>query len=101
MVGVYTGAMLNFPLGDLFDKQITLRWGQSNVRAWTDGLYDLLRDGDVLDAASLVTHRSARSALPTSTRFPCLPAACISPDYRRGRKIIGLRGSAERASDHR
>ena len=56
VVGVYTGTMLNFPLGDLFDKQITLRWGQANVRAWSDGLYDLLRDGDVLDAAAMITH---------------------------------------------
>lgn len=54
--GVYTGPMLNFPLGDLFDKQIALRWGQANVHAWSDGLYDLLRDGDVLDAAALITH---------------------------------------------
>jgi threonine dehydrogenase-like Zn-dependent dehydrogenase len=54
--GVYAMWMLNFPIGDLFDKQISLRWGQANVRRWTDGLYDLLRQGDPLDAAGLVTH---------------------------------------------
>jgi threonine dehydrogenase-like Zn-dependent dehydrogenase len=53
--GVYAMWMLNFPIGDLFDKQISLRWGQANVRRWTDGLYDLLKQGDPLDAAGLVT----------------------------------------------
>ncbi len=36
VTGVYTGAMQMFPLGDLFDRQVTLRWGQANVRRWTD-----------------------------------------------------------------
>ena len=54
--GVYAMWMLNFPIGDLFDKQVGLRWGQANVRRWTDGLYDLLRNGDPLDAAGLVTN---------------------------------------------
>jgi len=55
VTGVYTGAMQMFPLGDLFDKQVALRWGQANVRRWTDTLQQLLREGDPLGAADLVT----------------------------------------------
>jgi threonine dehydrogenase-like Zn-dependent dehydrogenase len=62
--GVYAMWMLNFPIGDLFDKQISLRWGQANVRRWTDGLYQLLRDGDPLDAAGLVTNVASLDEAP-------------------------------------
>ncbi|HWB67471.1 MAG TPA: glutathione-dependent formaldehyde dehydrogenase, partial [Mycobacteriales bacterium] len=56
VIGVYAMWMLNFPIGDLFDKQIGLRWGQANVRRWTPVLEQLLRDGDPLNAAGLVTN---------------------------------------------
>jgi threonine dehydrogenase-like Zn-dependent dehydrogenase len=55
VIGVYSSWMPAFPLGDLFDKQITLRWGQANVRRWTDEIQQVLLDGDPIDAASLVT----------------------------------------------
>jgi threonine dehydrogenase-like Zn-dependent dehydrogenase len=55
VVGVYGGWFPQFPLGDLFDRAITLRWGQANVRRWTDQLLALLREGDPLDAAGLIT----------------------------------------------
>ena len=42
VTGVYAGAFHLFPLGDLFDKQITLRWGQANVRRWTGDILPLL-----------------------------------------------------------
>ena len=54
--GVYSGAMPMFPLGDLFDKQITLRMGQANVRRWTDDILPLLTDEDPLGTADLATH---------------------------------------------
>jgi threonine dehydrogenase-like Zn-dependent dehydrogenase len=54
--GVYTGPMQMFPLGDLFDKQITIRMGQGNVRRWTDDILRLLTDDDPLDAEQLITH---------------------------------------------
>jgi threonine dehydrogenase-like Zn-dependent dehydrogenase len=56
VIGVYGGWYLRFPLGDLFDRQVSLRWGQANVRAWTDELLALIRDGDPLRAAGLVSH---------------------------------------------
>ncbi|AUS80495.1 glutathione-dependent formaldehyde dehydrogenase [Actinoalloteichus sp. AHMU CJ021] len=55
--GVYAAWMPRFPLGDLFDRNVTLRWGQAHVRAWTDTLLDVLRDGDPLGAAELVSHQ--------------------------------------------
>ena len=53
--GVYGGWFPNFPLGDLFDRAITLRWGQANVRRWTEPLLEVLRSGDPIDAAGLVS----------------------------------------------
>lgn len=56
MSGVYAAWMPQFPVGDLFDKQITIRWGQADVRRWTDDVQASLRDGDPIDAAGLVTN---------------------------------------------
>jgi len=55
--GVYVGLEQNFPLGDLFDKQIQIRMGQANVRRWTDEIVPLLTDEDPLGTGDLVTHR--------------------------------------------
>lgn len=64
VIGVYGGWMPSFPLGDLFDKQITLRWGQANVRRWTDELIKVLQNGDPIGAASLVTHEAPLAQAP-------------------------------------
>ena len=44
--GVYGGAIDPMPMLQLFDKQITLRMGQANVRRWIDDILPLLGDGD-------------------------------------------------------
>jgi threonine dehydrogenase-like Zn-dependent dehydrogenase len=54
--GVYTGHYPLFPLGDLFDKQLTIRMGQANVRRWVDDILPLLDDDDRLGVESLATH---------------------------------------------
>jgi threonine dehydrogenase-like Zn-dependent dehydrogenase len=54
--GVYMSAMPAFPIGDLFDKQIAIRWGQANVRRWVDDLLPLLTDDDPLGVHNLTTH---------------------------------------------
>ncbi len=65
VTGVYGGWMPRFPLGDLFDKQITLRWGQANVRRWTDELLRIIRDeGDPFHAADLVTTEAPLKRAP-------------------------------------
>lgn len=41
----------------LFDKQITIRMGQANVRRWTDELFDLLfTDDDLFGVETIATH---------------------------------------------
>jgi threonine dehydrogenase-like Zn-dependent dehydrogenase len=55
VTGVYGGWMMRFPIGDLFDKQVALHWGQANVRRWTDRILEVLRAGDPIDAGGLVT----------------------------------------------
>ena len=54
--GVYGGMFPAFPLGDIFDKQITIRMGQANVRRWVDDIIPLLTDEDPLAVADLTTH---------------------------------------------
>ena len=54
--GVYGGPFPLFPLGDLFDKQVTVRMGQANVRRWVDDIRPLLTDEDPLGVDDLVTH---------------------------------------------
>ena len=54
--GVYTAVMPMFPLGDLFDKQITVRMGQANVRRWVDDILPLLTDEDPLGVDGFATH---------------------------------------------
>jgi threonine dehydrogenase-like Zn-dependent dehydrogenase len=54
--GVYVGAFPLLPLGELFDRQITIRMGQANVRRWTDDLLPLLSDDDPLGTEDLTTH---------------------------------------------
>jgi threonine dehydrogenase-like Zn-dependent dehydrogenase len=41
----------------LFDKQITLRMGQANVKRWVDQIMPLLTDEDVLGVDDFATHR--------------------------------------------
>jgi threonine dehydrogenase-like Zn-dependent dehydrogenase len=57
VAGVYGGPVHMFPIGDLFDMQVTLRMGQANVRRWTDDILPLvLRDDDPLGLDDLTTH---------------------------------------------
>lgn len=56
--GVYGGAADPLPMLVMFDKQITLRMGQANVRRWTDALMPLVADSDdPLGVLDLRTHR--------------------------------------------
>ncbi|OYN95455.1 glutathione-dependent formaldehyde dehydrogenase [Enemella evansiae] len=56
--GVYGGAADPMPMMQMFDRQLTIRMGQANVRRWTDELMELVRDGNaILDVETLATHR--------------------------------------------
>jgi threonine dehydrogenase-like Zn-dependent dehydrogenase len=54
--GVYGGAADPMPMLQLFDKQITLRMGQANVKHWIDDLLPLLGDEDPLGVDTYATH---------------------------------------------
>jgi threonine dehydrogenase-like Zn-dependent dehydrogenase len=57
LAGVYGGAASPMPLIQMFDKQISLRMGQANVRRWVDDIMPLLSgDGDPLGVEGFATH---------------------------------------------
>ncbi|AZL06693.1 zinc-dependent alcohol dehydrogenase [Brevibacterium aurantiacum] len=63
--GVYGGQISPMPMLELFDKQIQMRMGQCNVRAWIDDLLPLVEDPqDPLGVEDLVTHRLPLESAP-------------------------------------
>ena len=54
--GVYGGAADPLPMLQMFDKQITLKMGQANVKHWIDELMPLLGDDDPLGVDAYATH---------------------------------------------
>jgi threonine dehydrogenase-like Zn-dependent dehydrogenase len=65
IAGVYGGAMDPFPMMQLFDKQVSIRMGQANVRAWTEDLMPFLEgDDDRLGVDSFATHHLPLSEAP-------------------------------------
>lgn len=55
--GVYAGKMDPIPMDTLFDKQVTMRMGQANVKRWVDDILPLLTDADPLGVDDFATHR--------------------------------------------
>ncbi|WP_354508723.1 alcohol dehydrogenase catalytic domain-containing protein [Oerskovia enterophila] len=63
--GVYGGAKDPLPMMDLFDRQVTVRMGQANVRRWIGDLLPLVSgDTDPLGVLDLRTHRLALEDAP-------------------------------------
>jgi threonine dehydrogenase-like Zn-dependent dehydrogenase len=62
--GVYGGAADPINMMTLFDKQITMRMGQANVKHWVDDILPLLNDDDPLGVESFATHRLPLSEAP-------------------------------------
>ena len=61
------GARDPLPMLQMFDKQLTVRMGQANVRRWVDDLLPLVTDGsDPLNVADLTTHRLPLSEGPAA-----------------------------------
>ncbi|MEI2702921.1 MAG: zinc-dependent alcohol dehydrogenase [Baekduia sp.] len=54
--GVYGGMLDPMPMMTMFDKQLTIRMGQANVRRWTDDLLPLVTGDDVLGVEDFATH---------------------------------------------
>jgi len=67
IAGVYGGMVDPLPMLQMFDKQITVRMGQANVRRWIDDLMPLVTDDrDPLRVADLTTHRLPLSEAPAA-----------------------------------
>ena len=56
LIGVYGGMADPLPMLTLFDKQITLRMGQANVKRWVDDIMPLLVDDDPLGVDTFASH---------------------------------------------
>ena len=56
VIGVYGGLTDPLPMMTLFDKQVTIRMGQANVRRWVDDILPILTDDDPLGVDSFATH---------------------------------------------
>lgn len=56
LIGVYAGMVDPVPLGILFDKQITLKMGQANVKNWIADILPHLTDKDPLGVKNFATH---------------------------------------------
>ncbi len=64
--GVYGGAADPLPLFTMFDKQLTFRMGQANVRRWIDDILPLLTDEDPLGVDDFATHRLPLEQAPSA-----------------------------------
>jgi threonine dehydrogenase-like Zn-dependent dehydrogenase len=57
LIGVYGGKADPFPMLDLFDKGVTIRMGQANVRHWIEEIMPAVQDdADPLGTMDLTTH---------------------------------------------
>jgi threonine dehydrogenase-like Zn-dependent dehydrogenase len=65
IVGVYGGAATPMPMMELFDKQVQVRMGQANVKAWVDEIMPLVTDeSDPLGTEDFATHPMPLEAAP-------------------------------------
>ena len=62
--GVYGGMTDPLPMMTLFDKQVTVRMGQANVKRWVPDILPLLTDEDPLGVDDFATHRLPLEAAP-------------------------------------
>jgi threonine dehydrogenase-like Zn-dependent dehydrogenase len=62
--GVYGGTADPLNMLQMFDKQLTIRMGQANVRRWLDDIMPLLLDGDPLGVDDFATHHVPLAEAP-------------------------------------
>ncbi|RXZ49088.1 glutathione-dependent formaldehyde dehydrogenase [Agromyces fucosus] len=79
VVGVYAGNLDPMPMMTIFDKQLTMRFGQANVQHWLPELMPLAEaDGDPLGLEDLATHRVPLARAPEMYEmFKAKSAGCI------------------------
>jgi len=65
--GVYGGEVDPMPMMEIFDRGLTMRFGQCHVRRWTDQISKLLeQDDDIFGLESLATHRPSLEEAPAA-----------------------------------
>src|SRR6478609_1146876 len=64
LIGVYGGQTDPLPMLTLFDKQVTIRMGQANVKRWVDDILPLLDDEDTLGVEGFATHHVPLAEAP-------------------------------------
>lgn len=64
LAGVYGGAADPINMMTLFDKQLTLRMGQANVKRWVPDILPLLNADDPLGVENFATHRLPLAEAP-------------------------------------
>jgi threonine dehydrogenase-like Zn-dependent dehydrogenase len=69
VIGVYGGLTDPLPMMTLFDKQVTIRMGQANVRRWVDDILPVLTDDDPLGVDGFATHHLPLSEAPDAYRM--------------------------------
>lgn len=62
--GVYGGAADPINMMTLFDKQVTMRMGQANVKRWVPDILPLLTSDDPLGVENFATHRLPLAEAP-------------------------------------
>ncbi|MDB5572397.1 MAG: alcohol dehydrogenase [Hyphomicrobiales bacterium] len=61
--GVYGGLIDKVPMGQLMNKGLTVRTGQTHVNRWTDDLLRRVQEGEI-DPSYIITHRAPLSEGP-------------------------------------
>ncbi|WP_028065892.1 alcohol dehydrogenase catalytic domain-containing protein [Solirubrobacter soli] len=67
--GVYGGAADPLNMMQIFDKQLTLKMGQANVRRWVDDILPLLEDDDTLGVDAFATHHVPLTEAPAAYKL--------------------------------
>jgi threonine dehydrogenase-like Zn-dependent dehydrogenase len=62
--GVYGGMADPLPMMTLFDKQVTIKMGQANVKHWIDDILPHLTDADPLGVDAFATHHLSLDEAP-------------------------------------
>ena len=80
------------PMKTMFDKQITLRMGQCNVKRWVDDILPLVEDpADPLGIDDLVTHHAPLTEAPAMYEiFQKKQDGCIKVVLQPGAPGLGL-----------
>ena len=70
IVGVYGGAATPMPMMELFDKQVQVRMGQANVKAWVDEILPFVADdSDPLGTEDFATHHLPLDEAPDAYKL--------------------------------